>query len=259
MASTYSPTLRIELIGTGDQSGLWGDTTNTNLGSLIEQAITGVESIPMLDADYTLSALNGSVDEARNAVLIFTSVGTLTGSRNIIIPAVEKLYIVKNSTTGGQNLVIKTSGGSGYTIPNGQSGLLYCDGTNCYQAITYLNSPTLATPTITGNASVSGNLNVAGVLTAGVGSYTVLNSNNYNTYTPTLSGTGATGTWNIGVLGNAATATNSTNAANLVTSNWTVNESGGKLYFKYGGVNKMSLDSSGNIIVTGNVTAYGTP
>ena len=143
MASTYSPTLRIELIGTGDQSGLWGDTTNKNLGALLEQAITGVESIPMTDADYTLSALNGSVDEARNAVLIFTSIGSLTGSRNIIIPAEEKLYIVKNSTTGGQNLVVKTSGGAGYTIPNGQTGFLYCNGTDCFQAITTLASPAL--------------------------------------------------------------------------------------------------------------------
>ena len=148
MASTYSPSLRIELIGTGDQSGLWGDTTNTNLGGLIEQAITGVESIPMTDADYTLSALNGSVDEARNAVLIFTSIGSLTGSRNIIIPSAEKPYIVKNSTTGGQNLIVKTSGGSGYTVPNGQTAYLYCDGTNCHPAVTTLDSLALTgTPT----------------------------------------------------------------------------------------------------------------
>lgn len=141
MASTYSPSLRIELIGTGDQSGLWGDTTNTNLGDLIEQAITGVETIPMTDTDYTLTALNGSVDEARNAVINMTSIGALSGSRNIFIPAHEKLYIIKNSTTGGQNLVVKTSGGAGYTIPNGQIGFLYCDGTDCFQAISHLNSP----------------------------------------------------------------------------------------------------------------------
>lgn len=143
MASTYSPSLRIELIGTGDQSGLWGDTTNNNLGDLIEQAITGVQSIPMTDTDYTLTALNGSVDEARNAVVIMTSIGSLTGSRNVFIPAEEKLYIFKNSTTGGQNLVVKTVGGAGYTVPNGQTALLYCDGTDCFQGITHLASPAL--------------------------------------------------------------------------------------------------------------------
>lgn len=148
MASTYSPSLRLELIDTGDQSGLWGDTTNTNLGSLIEQAITGVESIPMLDADYTLSALNGSPDEARNAVLIFTSASSLTASRNIIIPADEKVYIVKNSTTGGQSIIVKTSGGTGVTVPNGAVLQLYCDGINCHTSLNYLTSPTLGgTPT----------------------------------------------------------------------------------------------------------------
>jgi hypothetical protein len=148
MASTYSPSLRIELIGTGDQSGLWGDTTNNNLGDLIEQAITGVQSIPMTDTDYTLTALNGSVDEARNAVIIMTSIGSLTGSRNVFIPAEEKLYVFKNSTTGGQNLVVKTVGGAGYTVPNGQTAYLYCDGTDCHTSLNYLTSPTLGgTPT----------------------------------------------------------------------------------------------------------------
>lgn len=150
MASTYSPSLRLELIGTGDQSGLWGDTTNTNLGSLIEQAITGVESIPMLDLDYTLSALNGSPDEARNAVIIMTSVGPLTASRNIIIPADEKVYIVKNSTTGGQNLVVKTSGGSGYTVPNGKTAFIYCDGIDCHTAVNYIDTPTFNNAVLTG-------------------------------------------------------------------------------------------------------------
>lgn len=148
MASTYSPSLRLELIGTGDQSGTWGETTNNNLGDLLEQSITGVESIPMLDADYTLSNLNGSVDEARNAVVIMTSAVSLTASRNIVIPNVEKLYVVKNSTTGGQNIVVKTSGGIGVTVPNGQTTSLYCDGTDCHITNTVYNSIALTgTPT----------------------------------------------------------------------------------------------------------------
>ena len=214
MASTYSPSLRIELIGTGEQSGTWGDTTNNNLGDLIEQAITGVEAIPMLDANYTLSSLNGSVDEARNAVIEMTSAVSLTASRNVVIPNVEKLYIFKNSTLGSQNIVVTTGSGTTYTVPNGATVSIYCDGTNCYQAATYLNSPTLATPTITGNTSISGNLFVNGTMTTGAGPYTVLNSNNYNTYAPKLDGTGATGTWNITILGNAATATSATSATN---------------------------------------------
>ena len=72
MASSYSTSLKLELIGNGDQSGVWGNTTNNNLGVLIEQAITGVQTITMADSNYTLSNLNGSIDEARNAVLVIT-------------------------------------------------------------------------------------------------------------------------------------------------------------------------------------------
>lgn len=62
MASTFSPSLRLELIGDGDQSGIWGQTTNNNLGGLIEQSIAGVISISMLDTNYTLTNFNGVVD-----------------------------------------------------------------------------------------------------------------------------------------------------------------------------------------------------
>lgn len=138
MASTYSPSLRIELIGTGDQGGTWGITTNTNLGSLIEQAITGVESIAMLDAEYTLTALNGAPDESRNAVIEMT--GTLTANQNVIIPAENKTYIFVNGTTGGYSIVVKTSTGVGITIPAGATMMLYCDGTDCFTSTNYFPS-----------------------------------------------------------------------------------------------------------------------
>ena len=68
MPSTYSPSLRIELPGSGEQSGVWGTTTNNNLGTLLEQSIAGVQAITMTDANYTLSNYNGVSDEARKAV-----------------------------------------------------------------------------------------------------------------------------------------------------------------------------------------------
>ena len=92
MPSTYSPSLKLELIASGEQSGTWGATTNTNLGTLIEQAITGVQSISMSNSTYTLSDYNGVSDEARNAVLVLT--GALNASQNVIIPSVNKLYVV---------------------------------------------------------------------------------------------------------------------------------------------------------------------
>ena len=99
MASTFSPSLRIELIGDGDQSGIWGQTTNNNLGALIEQAIAGVVTITMVDTNYTMTNFNGVTDEARNQVLVLEGINT--AQRNLIAPLVEKTYTIKNTTTGG--------------------------------------------------------------------------------------------------------------------------------------------------------------
>jgi hypothetical protein len=78
MASTYSPNLRVELIGTGDQAGTWGSTTNNNLGTLLENAVSGYVSVSVTSANQALTALNGANDQARNAVLALT---TTTGCR----------------------------------------------------------------------------------------------------------------------------------------------------------------------------------
>jgi hypothetical protein len=128
MASTYSPSLKITLMGDGDQAGLWGQTTNTNLGTLLEQAITGVQSIVMSDANYTLTSFNGVSDEARNAVLVVT--GTNNAVRDLIPPVVEKLYIVANNTTGGYAIRVIGATGTGVSIPTGATQVVYCDGTN---------------------------------------------------------------------------------------------------------------------------------
>lgn len=129
MPSTYSSSLRLELIATGEQDGTWGATTNTNLGTLLEEAIAGVVSVTHDDsANYTLTASNGSSDEARNMVLEVG--GTLTAARNVVCPTQDKLYIVFNETSGGYAFTIKTSGGSGVSIPNGEGRIVYCDGTN---------------------------------------------------------------------------------------------------------------------------------
>jgi hypothetical protein len=129
MASTYSPNLRLELIGTGDQQGTWGITTNTNFGTLLEEAIGGYVSVTVTDgADTTLTSSNGAADQSRNMVINLT--GALSATRNVICPAIEKLYVVKNATTGSQSVVFKVSGQTGVTIPNGDTYFLYVDGTD---------------------------------------------------------------------------------------------------------------------------------
>lgn len=129
MASTFSPNLRLELIGTGEQQGTWGATTNTNLGTLLEEAIGGYVDVTVSNSgDTTLTANDGSADQSRNMVLNLT--GTISAARNVICPAIEKIYLVKNSTTGGFAVTFKVSGQTGISIPNGVIYLLYVDGTD---------------------------------------------------------------------------------------------------------------------------------
>ena len=84
----------------------------------------------MLDADRTLTSSNGVSDESRNAVLVLTSSVSLTATRNLVVPTVNKFYAVRNATTGSQSVVVKTSAGTGVTLANGYTQLMYCDGTN---------------------------------------------------------------------------------------------------------------------------------
>jgi hypothetical protein len=410
MSSTYSPNLRVELIGTGDQAGTWGSTTNTNLGTLLENAVSGYVSVSITSANQALTALNGADDQARNAVLALT---TTTGANfAVYAPPSPKVYVVKNSSAytvsvyNSSVLGNTTAAGTGVAIPSGKTISIWSDGTNMAAQITHLPALTLTSDlaiadggtgastaagartnldvTATGadttyafrannlsdlasassartnlglgtiatqnsnavsitGGSVSGITDIAiadggtgasdaatarsnlgvtatgsdttyafrannlsdlsNISTArsnlGLGTLATLSSINdgnwsgtdlsvanggtgasdastarsnlglaIGTNVPAPTGTGASGTWNIAISGNAATATsatsatsatNATNAANLVTAAFSVVESGGKLYFKYGATNIASLDSSGNFVSLANVTAYGTP
>ena len=109
MASTYSD-LKIELIGLGEQTGTWGTTTNTNLGTALEEAIVGRATANFTsDANLTLSLTNANTSQvARHFVLNCTSSGSLTSTRDLIIPSIEKPYIIQNNTTGGQSIRVIT-------------------------------------------------------------------------------------------------------------------------------------------------------
>jgi hypothetical protein len=123
MASTYSPLLGIELMGVGDQNNTWGITNNTNLGTLIEQAIAGSSTIDVTAGNVTLTDFNGSSDQSRNAVLRIT--GTPGVSRNIVAPASSKIYVVANGSNA--NIVLKTSVSTGLTVSAGEIYLAYYD------------------------------------------------------------------------------------------------------------------------------------
>jgi len=152
MPSTYSTSLGLELIGNGEQAGTWGTTTNNNLGTLLEAAIAGVESITLTGGNYTLTDYNGLPDQARSAVLVFG--GLLAAPCNVIAPAVEKTYIVRNFSNA--TVTIKTASGNGVAIANAASEVIFCNGTDFFSAtqFNYIDGDL----TVTGNASVGKNL-----------------------------------------------------------------------------------------------------
>lgn len=132
MASTYSSNLKIELITTGEQTNTWGTTTNNNLGTAIEEAIVGYGNPNFSsDGDLTLTLSNSnSTQTARNFVLNVTSGVSLTAPRNLILPQIEKPYVIQNNTTGGQDIYVKTSTTPKVTVPAGQSAYIYVNGTD---------------------------------------------------------------------------------------------------------------------------------
>jgi len=112
MASTYSPLLRVELIGTGDQSGTWGITTNANMGTVLEDAIAATATLNVTAGNVTLTTVDGGADQSRCMILKVT--GTPGTSRNIIAPALSKVYMVINGSDAA--VVLKTSASTGVTI-----------------------------------------------------------------------------------------------------------------------------------------------
>jgi hypothetical protein len=132
MASSYSTDLKLELMVTGENSGTWGDKTNTNL-NLLQQAIAGYEAISIAGGAQTTALVmtDATISNARNAVIKLT--GTITGNQVVTIPnGIEKTYIVSNGTTGAFTVEFKTVSGTGVTFATDDKGvkLLFSDGTN---------------------------------------------------------------------------------------------------------------------------------
>jgi hypothetical protein len=167
--------------------------------------VTGVDTIVMANANYTLSNLNGVSDEARNMVIIAT--GTTGGAgKQIVAPLVQKFYIVYNNTSDGYSVNIGASSGAVITIPNGVTVQVYCDGTNFYSAQT----GSAGNFNVNGNLTVAGTSSFTGTISANAVSGTTITATN-EFVGP---GTGLTGTASaLSIGGSAATSTTSTNLA----------------------------------------------
>jgi hypothetical protein len=148
MASTYSQ-YKIELIGTGEQAGTWGTTTNSNFGSAtpgtyqgFEQAIGGRADVTMSSTTITLSLTNSNAAQDARALYLNLS-GTPGGAADLVVPALQKSYLVKNGTTGGYAVTIKVTGQTGVSIPNGKTVWVYNNGTDVVTAVDHIPSLTL--------------------------------------------------------------------------------------------------------------------
>jgi len=197
--ASYTTSLRLVQPTTGEYSGTWGTQVNTGLTALVDTSVAGTATITMTAANYTLTNNNGAADEARAMFLVLG--GTPGASYQVICPAVSKLYFVTNSTGFAQT--VKTSAGTGISVPNGARMTLRCDGTNVLEAQTYFGSLTLgaALPITSGGTGSTSTTycsltaNVTGTLpvgNGGTGATTltgVLKGNGTSAFTAAVAGT----------------------------------------------------------------------
>lgn len=166
MASTYS-NLKIQLMATGENSGTWGNVTNVNLGTAIEEAIVGSADVTFSSADVTLTLTDSNATQtARN--LRLNLIGVSGGARQLIVPSIEKVYIVNNGLSDA--VTVKNSAGTGIAVPAGKTMYLYNNGTNVVDAITHLTSLTLGTPLAVaqGGTGTNTGVNLETALVSGV-------------------------------------------------------------------------------------------
>jgi hypothetical protein len=210
MASTYSSNLKIELMGTGDNSGTWGTITNTNLGTAMEQAIIGYGNPDYTsDANLTITISNSNAAQAARALVlnVTSAFGSLTATRELVVPTIQKQYIVQNNTTGGQSITVKTSAGTGITVPTGRKAHLYVDGTNVVQMFDFvdINGGTIDGATV-------------GAASASTGAFTSLAASG----TTTLSGLTASTALALDASKNAVSVTNTGTGNNVLATSPTL-------------------------------------
>ena len=140
MANSTSADLKLTIQATGENSGTWGQITNTNL-TILEQAIAGYETVG-ITTGATLTFTNGAVSNGKNQVLKLT--GTIAGAVNVVVPdTLTKAYVIDNATSGAHAVTVKTSSGTGVTWAAADKGtkMVYSDGTNVVDtAFTELSS-----------------------------------------------------------------------------------------------------------------------
>lgn len=210
MASSYSTSLKLQLMATGENLANWGDVTNLNLGTALEEAVVGSANVAFADANVTLTLTNNNTSQtARKMRLNLT--GTAASGYNLIVPAVEKLYIVSNGTNG--TITVKNSTGTGVAVPSGRTMFVYNNATNVVDVVSFASSftaTTLAATTanittlnVSSSAEFSWNTVSKPKLQAAREAVTVVASAGTATYTFDLS---TSNNWDITMTGNPTLA-----------------------------------------------------
>jgi len=268
MSSTYSPNLRIQLMGTGDQAGTWGTTTNVNLGGIIENAISGYTNVNVISTDQAFTYAYGLSDlSANQSGAAVVHIASATSNSNVYAPPNPKTYIVFNDTA--YSIIIynstaignTTPSGFGVTIPAGQTILVYSNGSSFY-AVNSLTATTATTATTANALNTANNYTVTGFTTTG---NTQINGN--------LSVTGAALFLQSSTTGTSPSITFGTNTS---FSNYNVLQVGNTLTYQYqpaasspttiaslsstGVFNATSLTASSSVVTPsiGNNTAGGS-
>jgi hypothetical protein len=161
MASTYSD-LKIELIGTGEQTGTWGSTTNNNFAVAVGEAITGSADVAFSSADVTVILTDSNAAQiARNLRLNLT--GTSGGARQLILGSgcqIDKLYLINNGLADA--VTVKNTTGTGIAVPAGKSMFVFNNGTNVIEAVTGAVNLSVGTLAVTGTSTFGGDSTYTG-------------------------------------------------------------------------------------------------
>jgi hypothetical protein len=155
MASTYSD-LKIELIGTGEQTGTWGSTTNNNFSVAVGEAITGSADVAFSSADVTITLTDTNAAQTARCLRLNLT-GTSGGARQLILGSgcqIEKLYLINNGLADA--VTVKNTSGTGIAVPAGKSMFVFNNGTNVVETVTAALNLSVGTLAVTGTSTFAG-------------------------------------------------------------------------------------------------------
>lgn len=264
MPSTYTTRLRLTLPATGELTNAWGPVVNNGITELVDASIAGAATLSTwggAGVAYTLSNNNGVADEARCMFIVAS--GSPGENKDIICPSVSKLYVVRNSVSGGFTVRLKTAAGTGITVPNGATMLLRCDGTNVVDAISHVSSLTLgaALPVGSGGTGATSLASKAVLIGNGTSAVTtvapgalnnVLYSNGTDWVAGPLPSTSAVSSFSAGTTGFTP---NTPSTGNVVLSGTLAVANGGTGQTTYTDGQLLIGNSTGNTLTKATLTA----